>query len=254
MIFQIRPDFVRMASVAAVAASCLAAAACGSSGSSSTSAAASPSSTKNPLASLTGTQVLRDAVTNAENAPSLTMNGTVAQPSQTYTIDLGIKHGQGCAGTIGVGAEGSLKLIVIGQTVYLNPDKQFWTVNAGSDASAVIGLINGRYVKTTTSDKNVAGLNNLCNVSQILNSGSSGTVTATKGAITTLNGTRVQALKTSDGTTVYVTDTSKPQLVEAVAPKSAKNGSGRIAVMVGAPVTLIAPSASRVLNGSEIDF
>src|ERR1700739_1696861 len=173
MIFQIRPDFVRMASIAAVAASCVAAAACGGSGGSSTSAAGSPSSTADPLASMTGTQVLREAVTNAENAPSLTMNGTVAQPGQVYTIDLGIKHGQGCAGTIGVGAEGSLKLIVIGQTVYLNPDKPFWRANAGTDAFSVIGLSNGRYIKTTTSDKNVTGLNNLCNVSQILNSGSS---------------------------------------------------------------------------------
>src|SRR6201998_2478109 len=127
MIFQIRPDFVRMASIAAVAASCVAVAACGSSGSSSTSAAGSPSSTTDPLASMTGTQVLRAAITNAENAPSLTMNGTVIQPGQTYTIDLGIKHSQGCAGTIGVGTEGSLKLIVIGQTVYLHPEQQFWT-------------------------------------------------------------------------------------------------------------------------------
>jgi hypothetical protein len=249
--FQVRPGVVRMASLTAVAASCLAAAACGSSGSS--GAAASPSSTPDPLASLTAAQVQQKALTDAEAAPSLTMNGTVTQSGQTYTIDLGIKHSQGCEGTIGVGAEGSVKIIVIGQTVYINPDKQFWTSNAGSDASAVIALINGRYIQTTTSDKNVAGISDMCSVSQLLNSGTTSQA-VTKGPITTLNGTRVLELKVSDGSTVYVTDTSKPELVEAIAPKGTKDGSGKIVVGVDAPVTLTAPPASQVLSGSQIDF
>lgn len=252
--FQVQPGVVRMASVAAVAASCLGAAACGSSGSS--GAAASPSSTPNPLASLTAAQVRQKAVADAEAAPSLTMNGTVAESGQTYTIDLGIKHSQGCEGTVGVGTEGSVKIIVIGQTVYVNPDKQFWTSNAGSNASAVNALINGRYIRTTMSDKNVAGISAMCSVSQLLNqnSGTTGTGTVTKGPVTTLNGTRVLELKVSDGSTEYVTDTSKPEFVEATAPKGTKGGSGKVVVGIDAPVTLTAPPASQVLDGSEIDF
>ena len=142
---------------------------------------------------------------------------------------------------------------MIGQTVYINPDKQFWTSNAGSDASAVNALINGRYIKTTMSDKNVAGISDMCNVSQLLNSGTT-PQTVTKGPITTLNGTRVLELKVSDGSTEYVTETSKPEFVEATAPKGTKDGSGKVVVGVGAPVTLTAPPASQVLNGSQIGF
>jgi hypothetical protein len=251
MMFQVRPGVVRMASGAAVTASCLAAAACGSSGSS--GAAASPSSTPNPLASLTAAQVQQKALTDAEAASSLTMSGTVTQTGQTYTIDLGIKRSEGCEGTIGVGTEGSVKIIEIGKTVYMNPDKQFWAANAGSDASAVIALVNGRYLQTTTTDKNVAGISDMCSVSQLLNSGTT-TETAAKGPVTTLNGTRVLELKASDGSTEYVTDTSKPEFVEATAPKGTKDGSGKIVVGVDAPVTLTAPPASQVLNGSQIGF
>jgi hypothetical protein len=252
--FQVRPGVVRTASVAAVTASCLAAVACGSSGSS--GAAASPSSTPNPLASLTAAQVQQKALADAEAAASLTMSGTVSESGQTYTVDLGIKRSEGCEGTIGVGTEGSIKIIEIGQTVYINPDKQFWTSNAGSEASAVIALVNGRYIQTTTSDKNVAGISDMCSVSQLLNpnSGTTTTGTVTKGPITTLNGTRVLELKVSDGSTEYVTDTSKPEFVEAVAPKGTKGGSGKVIVGVDAPVTLTAPPASQVLNGSQIDF
>jgi hypothetical protein len=241
-----------MASVAAVTASCLGAAACGSSGSS--GAAASPSSTPNPLASLTAAQVQQKALTDAEAASTLTLNGTVSQSGQTYTIDLGIKRSQGCEGTIGVGTEGSVKIMEIGQAVYINPDKQFWTSNAGSEASEVIALVDGRYIETTASDKNVAGISDMCSVSQLLGSGTTGTGTVTKGPITTLNGIRVLELKVSDGSTEYVTDTSKPEIVEAIAPKGTKDGSGKVVVGVDTPVTLTTPPASQVLNGSEIDF
>jgi len=55
----------------------------------------------------------------------------------------------------------------------------------------------------------------------------------------------------SDGT-AYVTDTSKPELVQLSAPKGAKNGSGLVAVTMNVPVTLAAPPASQVIDGSKL--
>src|ERR1700740_2067457 len=131
MVFQGRSGLVRMASAAAVAASCLAAAACGSSASSGTGAA-SPSSTPDPLGNVTAAKVQQEVIADAEAAPGLKMDGTVTQTGGTYTINLAIEHDQGCEGTIAVGGnKGSFKLIIIGQTVYLNPDKQFWMANGG---------------------------------------------------------------------------------------------------------------------------
>ncbi len=257
--FEGRPAFVRMTLVAAAGVSCLAAVACGSSTTSSGGAAPSASSTADPLAGLTAAQVGAKTVADAEASSSLTLKGSLTQSGQSYTINLAIKPGQGCMGTIGGGSKGSFKLIVIGKTIYLNPDDAFWKASAGADATAAIALVNGRYLKVSTSDSNIAPLADLCDVSQLFSSDDpSGKTTkgpsgkTTKGAVTTLGGTRVLPLKDPDGSVAYVTDTSKPQLVELVAPKGSSAGPGKVTVTTGAPVTLTPPPASQVIDGSKL--
>jgi hypothetical protein len=128
---------------------------------------------------------------------------------------------------------------------------------AGSGASAAIALVDGRYLMTTTSDKNAAGMASLCDVSQMLTSGSglsAGTTSAAKGPVSTIDGTQVLELKGSDGSGIYVTDTSRPELVQAFAPKGARGGSGKLTFTVNAPVTLTAPPASQVIDGSQLGF
>jgi hypothetical protein len=231
-----------MAAIAA-GAGCLALSACGG----------SPSSSADPLASLSATKIEAEAITNAVAAATLTMNGTITQSGQTETIDdLGIKRGVGCAGTIGEGSKGSFKLILIGSTVYINPDQRFWLANGGPGASGVYTLIDGRYLKTTTSDKNVTGIGDLCDVHNLLTSG--GNTAETKEAVTVLGGIRVLPLKISDGSTDYVTDTSSPQFVEATSPKGSANGSGKITIAVNTPVAVAAPPASQVIDASLAGF
>ena len=94
---------VRMAAVAAAGASCLAAAACGGISASSLSAAPSASSTPDPLASLTARNVATEAVANLRTASSLKMAGTVNESGQHVVLNLDLKPGHGCAGTIVVG-------------------------------------------------------------------------------------------------------------------------------------------------------
>jgi hypothetical protein len=251
----------RPAAVAAVAAACLAAAACSSSSNASSAGAGSVGSTggassaasgTDPLASLSADKIEQEATANAVAAATLTINGTISQSGQTYTIDdLFIKHGVGCEGTIGEGSEGSFALIIIGSTVYLNPDKQFWESNAGSGASAAIALVDGRYLKTTTTDKTMTGIGDLCDTSQLLSPSGS---TYTKGAVTTVGGVRLQTIKVSDGSTDYITDTSKPEFTQATSPKGAKDGSGKITIAIDAPGTIAAPPATQVIDGSQLGF
>lgn len=256
MMFQGRRRWAPVVAIAA-GAGCLALSACSSSSGSSaastasvTASAVASASTADPLASLTAAKIEAEAAANAVAAATLTINGTITRSGQTDTIDdLGIKRGVGCAGTIGDGSKGSFKLILIGSTVYINPDKQFWTANAGSGASAAIALINGRYLKTTTSDKNMTGIGDLCDVHKLLTSG--GTI-STKEAVTTLGGIRVLPLKVPDGSTDYVTDTSSPQLVETTSPKGSVNGAGKITIEVNSPVTVAAPPASQFIDGSQL--
>ena len=255
--FQRRRAFVRMASVAA-GASCLALAACSSAASSpgasgATGAAPSATSTTDPLASMSAAQVAAEVTVDAKAASSLTLAGSMTQTDGTgETVNLAIKPGQGCTGTIGIMGKGSFKLTKIGSTIYLNPDKQFWESNGGTAASTIINLVNGKYIKISSTDKNMGSVADLCDVSQMFSTDGKQD-TLTKGKVTTLNGTRVLPLNdTSKGSVSYVTDTSKPQLVEITSPKGAKDGSGKVTVTYGAPVTLTAPPASQVLDGSKL--
>ena len=249
-----RPSFVRIAAVAAVGASCLAAAACGGITASSVSAVHGASATPDPLASLTGYKVATEAVADLKAASSLTMVGTASQSGQSVTLDLGLKPGHGCTGTVQEGTEGTIKLVVIGTTVYFNPDTKFWKSTLGSEASTVTALVNGRYIKTSTASKGMASFASLCDLSHTMTSNAlKPGEQVTKGAFTTLGGVRVLPLKASaEDNVVYVTDTSKPEIVEVFAPKGAPDGSGKLTFSVGAPVTLTAPPASQVIDGSAI--
>lgn len=249
--FRVRSGWVQIAAATATAGGvCLAATACGGSSAVSHTAAPSASSTVDPLAGLSASKVIAKATADAAAAPSVRLTGAINQQGQHITMDVGIKRGQGCTGSFGMGSQGSLKLIMIGKTIYMNPDKQFWTVNAGSNAKALIALVNGRYIKVSASDKNMAGLADLCDLNNLLNQNT--TEAYTKGTVTTLDGKRVLVIKSSDGSTGYVTDTSKPEYVEVTAPKGAKSGSGKVIVSVGAPVTLAAPPASEVIDGTAL--
>ena len=247
--FRARSGWVRAASAMAVAgASCLAVTACGSSAVSPTTAP-SASSTADPLAGLSASKVIAEANADAEAAPSLTLDGTGIEQGQNAIIDIGIKRGQGCTGSIDLGSDGGVKLIMIGKTVYFDPNKQFWLKNAGASAAGVIALVNGRYIKLPASDKNVAGLIDVCNWSTLIDQGAD---TFTTGKVTTLDGRRVLPIKVSDGSTSYVTDTSKPEYVEAISPTGTAGGSGKAIITVGAPVTLTAPPASQVIDGTAL--
>jgi len=97
----------------------------------------------------------------------------------------------------------------------------------------------------------MTGIGDLCDVHKLLTSAHT---TDTKEAVTTLGGIRVLVLKVSDGSTDYVTDTSSPQFVEGTSPKGSANGSGKVTIAVNTPVTVAAPPASHVIDGSKVGF
>jgi hypothetical protein len=54
------------------------------------------------------------------------------------------------------------------------------------------------------------------------------------------------------GNPVYVTDTSKPEIVEIIGTKP--GNAGKVTFVVGAPVTLTAPPASETVDGTSFGF
>ena len=249
-----RLSLVRLAGAALAGASCLAAGACGAGGTSSAGPAAtasSVSSAADPLASLSAEEVATKAEADLEAEPNVTMSGTVTEAGARYILDLGLRPGHGCTGTIGT-SKGDIKLTVIGTTVYFNPDDKFWKANAGSAASSVIAIVSGRYIKTSTANKSMGSLSALCDLSKSIGSApASGELS--KGAVTSRDGVRVLTLDdSSDGSTADVTDTSKPEIVAVSGLPGSSDGSGTLTFSTATPVKLVAPPASQVIDGSKV--
>jgi hypothetical protein len=200
-----------------------------------------------------GATLMTDALANTRAASSVTMSGTLSSSGQDYTLDLGLKPGEGgCTGTVETGATGGYKLVVVDQTVYFAPDTTFWEAYGGANAAAAINLVNGRYLEGPESDSNFGSIAALCDLSTVLATPKPlGNITM--GQVTTLDGVRVLPLTDSDGGVMYVSDTGKLEVVEMTQDKAkATSASGTLTFKVGAPVTLTAPPPSEVLEGSTL--
>jgi hypothetical protein len=233
---------VGIATAGAMGVCCLTVVGCGSSGSS-----AAP----DPLASQTGTEVVAEAFADIKAAPSLTVTGAGIESGQYVTMYIGIVPGKGCTGTViqgQLGAQGTITYVTIGKTVYFKPDSTMWQAMAGTDAATITRLADGRYVKDPLSDASLGGLGS-CVINEI---GGGGAVT--KGQVTMLNGIRVLPLQDSRGDVTYVTDTSKPEIVQDdTAPVAGTTDpAGETTWTVGAPVTLTPPPASQVVSGASL--
>ena len=227
--------------LAAVAVACmagLAVTACGGGG--------------DPLASMSAKQVLTKAVGNLKAAPTFGLSGNVSETGGDYTLNLDYKRAAGCTGKITQAGKGSFTLVVIGTTAWVQPDDTFWRTYAGSNAQQAIALFHGRYLKGSTTNSNVASLTKLCDVNSLASQLSLPT-DVVKGKVTTVGGRQVMPLTDkAKGGTLYVTDTSSPQVVELV--NTTAGNSGKVTFTMGQPVTLIAPPASESIDGSSFGF
>jgi hypothetical protein len=226
-----------VAAVSVVCVTGLAVAACGGGG--------------DPLASMSAKQVLTKAVSNLKAAPTFGLSGNASESDGQFTLHLDYKKGSGCKGTIAVAGKGSFSLVVIGTTAWVQPDDAFWRAYAGSNATQAIALFHGRYLKGSTTNTNVASLTNLCDVNQL--AAQLVPTNVAKGKVTTVNGQQVLPLTDkAKGGTLYVTDTSSPQVVQLV--NTTAGDGGKVNFTMGNTVTLTAPPASQSIDGSSFGF
>ena len=223
----------------AVSAICVTAAGCGGGG--------------DPLAGLTAKQVLSRAVSDLKSAPSFRMAGAVNENGR-ISVDLTYQRGTGCEGTLGLGSQGSVYLLVIHTTAWFKPDQAYWTSVAGSAAPSVIAVVGGKYLQGTTAGSNGAsGLAHLCDAGSLASSFTTPSDIA-KGAATTINGQQVLELKDpAKSSTMFVTDTGSPQILRVTSSQS--GNSGRVDFTdYGSPVTLTPPPASETIDGTKYGF
>jgi hypothetical protein len=212
----------------------------------------SSSSGGDPLSGMSGKQVAAKATADLKSAPSFTITGSGPYNGQTMTIGLGFKGGKDCAGTVGLGSEGSMAIVVIGGTAWVKLSATFWKSEAGSAGAELAQLLAGKYFKAPTTASNVSQLANVCNVNQMASQMSVPADTA-KGAFTTVGGQRVLTLTDkAKESTMYVTDTATPRILKVVSKQP--GNSGQLIITYGVPAKITAPPASETVNGSRFGF
>lgn len=222
--------------VTAAAAVCLSAAGCGNS---------------DPLAGMTAKQIATKAISDLKSAPSFTVTGSGPYDGQTAAMSFGVK-GNGCTVTMDMGSKGSMTMTTIGNTAWIKGDATFWkaaTAGQGGGTANIGNMFAGKYLKIPAdAGSGLTQTAGMCDVNQMTSSSSQMplTVDVAKGAITTVNGQQVYTLtdKAKD-ITMYVTDTSTPQIIKVV---SKQNGnSGEFTITYGAPKSITPPPASETM-------
>ena len=150
--------------------------------------------------------------------------GTAANKNSPISTDLTLDRKGNCVGTLRMGGKGgSVELIKQGEQVWMKPDTAFWKAQVpGPQGDAVAQLFKDRYIHGTTKDAMLRGLSGTCDLNafqqQVDTGPSSAGKSLTKGAETTVDGTKVIPLTgTENGkqAVLYVTSGSPHRLVEA---------------------------------------
>ena len=201
-----------------------------------------------PLAGLTGDQIANKTVADLKAASSVHFAGTIAESGSTYIVNM-TAGTTNCTGTLGIQGKGSFALLKTGQTIWIKPDNQFWTSNGAT--SAVLQVVGGKWIQSTTSDSNLTSVSELCSPAQLADSFGSKLNEVAKGATTTIDGQSALQLKDlKDSNSAYVTVSAAPEFLRL-------NGgsSGQLDFSdYNATVNVSAPPTSQTLQGSKIGF
>jgi hypothetical protein len=241
------------------AAVALSAAACSSGGSSGSGGSAT--SAASPLAGMTPDQIVQKAVNNLKAATSLQISGSVVSSGSNIKLDL-TDAAAGCKGTIelgssasgsssGSGLTGTADLIEVNRTVYMKLDESFF--KNLSLPSSVFSAVTGKYIEVASKSE-LANFAQLCDPSTLASGFDKEVTGFVKDGTATIDGQAAEAFRqpTHAGSgIVYISESSTPEIVRLQAPSN----EGEINfTKYNAPVTITAPSAGDVIDGSKFDL
>jgi hypothetical protein len=211
-----------------------------------TAACGGGGSSSNPLAGLSADQIATKAVADLKAASSVHFAGSIAESSSSYTVNL-TAGTTDCTGTFGVAGKGSFALLKTGQTLWIKPDNQFWT-SAGA-TPAVLQVVEGKWIQTTTSNSDFASVNQICSPAQLAGLFGNKLTDVAKGTTTTIAGQSALQLKdSSTSNSAYVTISATPEFLRL------DGGSSGLLDFsdYDAPVTVTPPPASQTIDGSKV--
>jgi hypothetical protein len=204
----------------------------------------------NGVESKTPKEIIAAAKDALSHADSVHVAGTATGDGQSVTIDVKIKGSAGGAGSITLEGK-KVDILRVGRTVYMKADQAFWTSITGNAQAAK--LLNGKYLKSTTSDQKLKQIAAFTDVSGLADGVLKAEGTVTKGDKKTVNGTEAIGLVDSaGGGTLYVATTGKPYPLE-IAPAPGSSDSGKIDFTdYGKDVDLTAPPAASVIDVAKL--
>lgn len=196
----------------------------------------------NGVSALAPADILSKAQKALGDAKSYHMVGSATQDNQKVNLDLKFS-GKDVTGTIDLGAF-KLEIIKIGDDVYLKAPDDFWSSQVpAAQASTLLALIKGKYVKVDGKSASFAELTDNFKPENLLKP--EGDIT--KGDTKTIDGTPAIALVDKTGSKLYIATTGDP--VPLSIEDSASGGGGSIQFKdYNVPVQITAPAASDVFD------
>lgn len=239
------PVAIAVALLAVLAAGCGASATTSGPSASTSGAPASTTPPGNPLAALTARQILSKAVADFKAASSVHIAGSERAAGQSFTMDLTV-GANGCTGTVGLGAQGSVVLLRIGGTLWMKPDDQFWkSILAGAPAD--LPAVEGKYVRLSPKGPATSSFGAFCYLSQLASQVGGAENQLVKGQTATIGGQPALQLKDStQAGSAYVTISPSPEFLQ-----TGDTGGHVDFTDYNAPLALTAPPASQTVAGSK---
>jgi hypothetical protein len=210
---------------------------------------ASASTAGDPLSGLSADQIASKAIANLETTSTVRLTGNVSYSGQTYDLNLALVSAKGCTGTIAQAGTGTFKYVVIGNEIWIQPDRQYWDKVHGIGA-ATLKALSGKYLNVKATSQ-FGSLRVLCSPSQLAGTFDQGTANLEKGKTVTISGQpALQISQKGTPASIFVSETTQPKLLRI---SGGSNGTLDFSDYNGS-VTLTAPPASETLSGAKYGF
>ncbi|WP_369217345.1 hypothetical protein [Streptomyces flavofungini] len=184
-------------------------------------AAGKTGAAKDPFAGMSGGEIADKAVEATSKAASLRMKGAVTDAEEgRISLDMALDTTGTCAGTMGMNGQGSIELIIPGDTVYMKYDEKFLRAQSkgepASDVQAAVDMLADRWAKTKATSSDAKEIAGFCDLDTVLADFKDVHSAARRGGATTVDGVPAIKLTESDGKEkyeLYVATEGKPYLL-----------------------------------------
>jgi hypothetical protein len=197
------------------------------------------SSSGNGVASKSANEIVSASKAAADEASSVHVSGSLVTSGAHVTLDLSLASGKGAAGSLSENGM-SFKLIMVGDTAYINASPAFYRQLGGA---AAVQLLAGKWMKAPANTGEFAQLGQLASMSKLIDAVLTTHGTLTKGGTATINGqSAIAVTDVTKGGTLYVATTGQPYPLQI--SKTGSEGGKITFDRWNQPVTIKAPANS----------